>query len=128
MNPWLLLAVVVGWGASVAGAGWFMYERGQDNCEAVKARENRVAAVATDAAASAAGAAIAKLRPKITTIRQEAEREIRTNTVYAECRHSPGQLERINEAITGAPFRPAAGSMPAAASSPIGNLPARSGR
>lgn len=107
MNPWLILAVVLGWGASVAGAGWFMYERGQDNCEAVKARENRVAVVAADAAASAAGAAIAKLRPQITTIRQETEREIRTNSYYSECRHSPVQLQRINAALTGSAPEPA---------------------
>lgn len=111
MNPWLILAVVLGWGASVAGAGWFMYERGRDNCEAVKARETRVAAIATEASASAAGAAIAKLRPQITTIRQEAEREIRTNTIYAECRHSPGQLQRINAALTGAASEPAGGGL-----------------
>lgn len=103
MNPWLLLGIVIAWGASM----WWAREDGKaaatDHCLAEQVRDANVAAIAGDATASA----IAQLRPRITTIKQEVEREIRTNTVYADCRHSPGQLQRINEALTGAASEPA---------------------
>ena len=111
LNPWVLLGLVLSWGVSLGGAGWFMYERGRDNELATQARENRIAAVARESAASGTAAAIAKLRPQITTIRQETEREIRTNTIYGQCRHSPDQLQRINAALTGAASEPAGGGL-----------------
>jgi len=96
-----VLVAVILWGASMAGA-YFAGEKVGSNGEiATQAREDRVAKLATDAAASAAAGAIAAQRPKNVTIRQETEREIRTNTVYAECRHSPEQLQRLNAALTG---------------------------
>ena len=49
-------------------------------------------------------------------IRQETEREIQTRTVYADCRHSPEQLQRLNAALAepGSASAPGGGQLPAA--------------
>lgn len=73
---------------------------GQAVCQAAEARDTHVARVATEAAASAAAGAISQIKVQHTTIRQAVEREIRENTVYRDCSHSPEQLQRINAAIT----------------------------
>lgn len=87
---------------AVAVGGAYLQGRsdGQDVCQAAEARDTHVARVATDAAASAAAGAIAQIKVQHTTIRQAVEREIRENTVYRDCSHSPEQLQRINAAIT----------------------------
>lgn len=82
---------------------------GQALGRAVEDRERVVAAVATEAAASAAAGAISKIRVQHTTVRQEVEREIRENVVYRECVHSPGSLQHINAALTGERAKPAGG-------------------
>lgn len=107
INPWLLIAAGLLWGASTLSAFFYGQNIGNDAQVALVAREDKIAAKATEAAASAAAAAIAAQRPKNVTIRQETEREIRTNTVYAECRHSPEQLQRLNSALTGEDPQPA---------------------
>ena len=95
-----LIALIL---AGISGLGAYFYgvQVGKDSEIAHRASLDEVRVAATEAAASAAADAIAKSRPRNTTIRQETEREIRTNTVYADCRHSPEQLQRINEALTG---------------------------
>lgn len=50
------------------------------------------------AAQLAAGEAIAGITVKHTTIRQQADKEIRENTIYRDCSHSDGMWRRINEA------------------------------
>lgn len=101
--------------AAVAGAYWQGRQHCRDSCEAAAAREERVAQVATDAAASAAAGAIAQITVRQVTIRQEVEREIQTRTEYRDCRHSAEQLQRINAALTGSPASaPGGGQLPAA--------------
>lgn len=107
MNLYGALVAAILWGSSLAGAFFYGDKVGGDREVATQAREDRVVKIATDAAASAAAGAIAAQRPKNVTIRQETEREIRTNTVYAECRHSPEQLQRLNAALTGDDPQPA---------------------
>lgn len=91
---------------AVAAGGWWLYETGveagQARAEAAALREQRIGQLAADRAASAAVAAIANIRVKHTTIRQEAEREIQTRTEYRDCSHSPEQLQRLNAALSGA--------------------------
>lgn len=83
--------------AAIAFAGGVKV--GSDHELAVQAREDKTAKIATDAAAKAAAEAIAGIKVKNTTIRQELEREIRTNTIYAECKHSPDGLRNINASL-----------------------------
>ncbi len=116
MNLTAILIVVVLWGSTLGGTGYWFYQAGKEHELATQAREDKAAAVATAAAASAVVAGVAKQRPRNTTIRQEAEREIRTETRYVDCRHSPEQLRRIDEALTGKPREPATadGAVPGA--------------
>lgn len=94
------------WIGTLGSAYWYGVEVGDDHATAAVARENAIADRAIAAAVSGAASAIAAQRPKNVTIRQETAREIRTNTVYAECRHSPEQLQRINSAIAGGGAEP----------------------
>lgn len=95
MNPYLIIAALVA--VLAAGAGGF--KLGADHEVAAQAREDKHVAAAVEAANTASAKAIAGIKVKNTTIRQELEREIRTNTIYAECKHSPGGLQRVNEAL-----------------------------
>lgn len=113
VRPWVLLGIVLAWGASLGGAFVFGQATKADSIEAQHAREEKVEQRATDAANTAIAAGIAKLRPINTTIRQETEREVRTNVVYADCRHPPEQLQRLNDALAGQrPERAASGLVP----------------
>lgn len=104
MNPWALLGIVLAVGAMTGGAYMRGREDGENKIVAQQAREDAIAAAASDAAASAIAAAIPKITVKHQTVRQELEREIRTNPVYlrAECDTGPGSLQRFNAAIPGA--------------------------
>lgn len=54
-----------------------------------------------DAALKAAAEAIAKIEVKSEHIIQPLRTEIRTNTVYRDCRHSDDSLRNLNSLITG---------------------------
>lgn len=102
---WSALAVVA------AGVLGFFYGQsvGNDLCTGREALVREVAAVAVADAASATAQAISRIKVVNTTLRQEIQGEIRTNTVYAACSHAPEQLRRINEALTGDRAEPAGG-------------------
>jgi len=95
VNPYLIIACLAG--ILAAGAGGF--KLGADHEIAAQAREDKHVAAAVAAATDVSAKAIAGIKVTNTTIRQELEREIRTNTIYAECKHSPGGLSRLNEAL-----------------------------
>ena len=115
MNLTTILIVVVMWGASIGGSFFYGRKAGVDSEVASIAREDAIVKKVTDAAQLGAAKAIAANKPRNITIRQETEHEIRTNTVYADCRHSPEQLQRLNAAITGrAASAPAGGVVPGA--------------
>lgn len=95
MNPWLIVAALV----AVLGAGAGGFKLGADHELAAQAREDAHVKAAVEAANTAAATAIAGIKVKNTTIHQELQREIRTNTIYAECRHSPDGLRNVNEAL-----------------------------
>jgi hypothetical protein len=109
INPYILLALVVGWGASVAGAGWYGLEAGDDRATARQARDEQIRKQTFDAAQEGAAAAIAKNKPINTTIVQKTQKEIRENTIYADCRVPASGLQLANQAITGRPAEPAGG-------------------
>lgn len=114
MNPWLLLAIVLGWGASVGGA--FFYGEGVGEAREKAGQADREALVreVRDAGQKGAADAIAKLKPRNVTIRQELEREIQTNTVYRDCRVPPGGVRLANEALTGRAEPAGGGELPRA--------------
>ena len=101
MNITAILAVVVLWGASLGGSFFYGQKVGKDNEIATVAREEAIVQRATEAAQLGAAKAIAANKPRNVTIRQETEHEVSTKTIYADCKHSPEQLQRLNAAITG---------------------------
>lgn len=109
MNPYLILALVVGWGASIAGTGYVAFGLGQDNITAFNAKAVEIVKETRDAAQQGAATAIAANRPRNTTIVNEVQREIQNHTVYAECRNTPAGVLGINEALTGKRAEPAGG-------------------
>lgn len=112
MNAYALIAA----GAVAVGAfaGTYFYgvhvgaqgERVKQADRADVVRETR------DAAEKGAAAAIALLRPRNVTIRQELEREIQTNTVYRDCVVPADGVRILNEAITGRPELAGDGKLP----------------
>lgn len=97
MNPYLIIAFLV----TILGAGAGGFKLGVDHEVASQAREDEHIAQAVDAATNAAADAIAKLKPKFTTIQNEVQREIQTNTVYTDCKLSPDGLLLANRALSG---------------------------
>jgi hypothetical protein len=108
--PYFLAAALIASGAA--------YLKGRQDGKAIaaaqEARDERVAVIAAESAASAAAVAIRQIRITNTTIQQRLEREIQTRVQYVDCRHAPGVLDTINEALTGQrPKPPAGGGVPA---------------
>lgn len=113
MNLTAVLVTALLWGASVAGAGWWAYGAGQDHCEAAQARDDRVAQVAYDSAASATASAIAKIEIKNTTITQKMQKEVYEKTVYRDCHSGPDAVRLLNSTISAAtPGADTASSVP----------------
>lgn len=109
MNPYAILGVVLAWGASAGGAFLYGTHVGANGELATQARTEQAVRETRDAAQQGAAAAIALLKPRNVTIRQETEREIQTNTVYRDCRVPAAGMQLANEAITGQPAQPAGG-------------------
>ena len=97
MNPYLIIAALVA--VLSAGAGGF--KLGADHEVAAQAREQNHIAEAVDAANTAAAQAISKIKVVNTTIRGELEREIKTNTIYADCKATPEAVRLLNSALSG---------------------------
>lgn len=110
MNPYVLLALLAAWVASVGGAGWWAYGAGQDRCVAESARDEKVAQIAGEAAASAAASAISRIKVQNRTIQNEVYRDVLTKEIYrdADCRHDADSLQRMNAAFTGPRSEPLA--------------------
>jgi hypothetical protein len=98
--------------ALLSGIGGYFYgvQVGKDRGVAEQARDLVVAAIATDAAASA----VAALRPIHQTVRATLEKEIRENTVYHNtgCDTGPVSVRAFNSAIPGYVERAASGVVP----------------
>ena len=98
MNPYFILAGVTAWAASVGGAFFYGHGVGKDSEIAAQSREDKVAFIATEAAASAAANAISKLEIKHVTIRQKADTVIREVPDYSRCVNDQRVLDSINQA------------------------------
>lgn len=115
MNPYIIIAVCIAWGASVGGAFVYGTDVGKDSEIAGQAKINKAITETREAAQQGAANAIAQLKPINRTIVQKTEREVRENFRYSECVNTDGQLRNINAAIAGrAPDAAGGGSVPAA--------------
>lgn len=97
------------WAVSLGVVGVKAFGMGENKCLAAAAKSEKLMLETRELAQQGAAEAIAKLIPVNRTIVQKVQHEIQTNTVYAECKHTPGGLLRINEALTGR-ANPASGS------------------
>ena len=101
MNPWLILGAVVFWVASVAGAGWFGIDVGENNIIAKQASDDKIRQETREASQQGAADAIAKLKPVNTTIRAKTETIVRESPVYRDCHNTADGLRSINSALSG---------------------------
>ncbi|MDP3625004.1 MAG: hypothetical protein Q8S12_00290 [Hydrogenophaga sp.] len=108
MNPYAMLAAGALAVAATAGAFFYGQRIGAQGEIAKQAGIDAAVRDTREAAQQGAAAAIAALKPRNVTIRQELEREIQTNTVYRDCIVPAGGVRLANEALTGRP-EPAGG-------------------
>lgn len=95
MNPYLIIAALCA--VLAAGAGGFRL--GADHEIAAKARADRHITEAVAAATDASAKAIAALKVKSTTINNEVQREVRTHTIYSDCKLTAGGVLLANQAL-----------------------------
>ena len=110
MNPYALLAMAAA--IALAGAGGF--KLGVDHEVAAQARAEKLVEEAGKKMEDAAAKAIAQLKPKYTTIQNEVQREIRTNTVFADCKLPVDSLRLVNQALNAGGAAPGGGKLPGA--------------
>jgi hypothetical protein len=97
MNPYLIIGFLL----ALAGAGAGGFKLGADHEIAAKAREQKHITEAVEAANNAAAQAIAKIKPKYTTIHNAVEKETREKIIYSSCAHSPDGLRLVQQALNG---------------------------
>lgn len=102
----VLLAVgALAIGTGLAAGSRALYKAGWNAREVQAVREERLIELAALKAQEAAAEAIAGIKVRHVTIRQELEKEIRENVVYRDCAASDRVFQLSNEAITGKPFK-----------------------
>lgn len=115
MNAYVWLVELAVWFASVFGAFMYGHHTGVDSQVAQDARLDKTIQQTREAAQQGAAAAIAAIKPRNVTIRQEVQHEIETHTVYRDCRVPADGVRLANDAITGGVHPAAAGQLPQAA-------------
>jgi hypothetical protein len=100
-NPSVALALLLTMGAAGAAGYWRGATNTENRLEAERLRNEQIAETAYDAAILAAADAISGIKIVNTTIRQELEREIRTEPVYVNCRHSPDAKRLLDAVLSG---------------------------
>lgn len=103
LNPWVLIAVILGLVTAGSGIAWKAYHLGQDSVIAQQARDDRVRMETLRLAQQAAAKEISKIEVKHVTVRQQLETEIREKPVYRDCVTDERVFDLTNEAITGHP-------------------------
>lgn len=103
-SPAFLVAFLL----SIMATAWGSFRLGVDHEVASQAREDQHIAEAVDAATTVAAQAIASIKPKYTTIQNEVQREIQTNTVFTDCKLPADSLRLVNQALS--PSSAAAGT------------------
>lgn len=105
---YLAIAAVIA--ALLGGIGYLGYRQGAMTVQARWDTAVRERKAGEEAALHAAAAAIAKIEVKSERIIQPLRTEIRTNTVYRDCRHSDDSLRNLNALIVGEVPLPAEGN------------------
>ena len=100
MNPTIILAVVILWGASVVGTYFYGRSDGKELEAGSNAKIELAIAATLEQAQLGAANEIAKIKVVNTTVQGRTETLVRDNVVYRECRHAPDGLRNINEALT----------------------------
>lgn len=106
-NLYILLALVIGWGASVVGAGWWGIGIGEDRTIATQAKVNKAIDETRAAAQEGAANAIAQIKITNTTIRGRVETVVREVPTYRDCKHDAGVLRNVNSALANKQSQPA---------------------
>ena len=120
MNPYTLL--IAGAALVAALGGSFLYGRsvGADSVIAEQERTRKAVQETRDLAQQGAAAAIADMEIKNVTITQPIRTEVRTRTVYAECKHTDAGLRSLNTAIVGRPDATSESKLPGTDAAPAG--------
>ena len=93
--------LILGGAAVTVGAYFYGVDVGRDSVVAEQERTRTVVREALDNAQTGAAKAIADMEIKNVTINQPIRTEVRTRTVYAECKHTDAGVRALNAAITG---------------------------
>ena len=101
MNPYVIIATMLAWGASIAGTAHYFTGVGEAKVTAFNAKAEQVVRETREAAQQGAATAIAANRPKNVTNVQEVRRETDTKIVYRECANTAVSMHGINAALTG---------------------------
>lgn len=118
MNPYVILGVVVAWGASVGGAFFYGQGVGGDQVTAKQAAVDQAIQATREAAQQGAADAIAKITVKNVTINRKLETEVREKPVFRDCRSGPDSVRLYNSAIPGHAEPAGSGVVPTANANP----------
>lgn len=102
-NPYVIIALIVFWGVSVSAVGWKSYSMGAESERLDRLEDQELVEKVMDEAEKGAAKAIAKLRVRYLPSRASLEKHVRENSVYNDCRHTPGVVQQLNEALDGRP-------------------------
>lgn len=108
LQPYILAISIVGGVAVSIGSGWLGYQVGTTKVQATWDASVLARRAGEDAALKAAATAIAQIEVKSEKHIYPVRTEIRTNTVYFECKHSDDSLRHLNALITGEETEPSA--------------------
>ncbi len=100
MNPWLIIGVIIASFIATIASYKFGYDNGTNEIKALQLSEEKLIAKVEESARLGAANEIAKIQLKQTTIYNKVQREVQTNTVYRECKHTADGLRNLNEALT----------------------------
>ena len=96
MNPYLCIAILVGYIAAIAGG----FTLGVDHEVASQRRADKHITQAVDAANNAAATAIAKIKVTNQIVNQKVIHETSSSVVYRECANTDRGVQLINAALT----------------------------
>ncbi len=116
---WQYTVIAVLFAGYTGGVWHYSYEAGKNSEIAKHSELNEVIDKVEAKAASGAASAISGIEIKNTTIYGKLQKEVYTNTVYAECKHTPDGLRQLNEALEN--------RTPASGSTGGGNVPSQTG-
>ncbi len=111
---WRVLAIVGVIVAALGGTHIKAYQMGGDHEVATQAREDAQIAKAVDTANATAAEAIAKIRPRYTTISNKLEKQLEKETVFHDCRLDSTSMQLANQALSGGSETPSDSKLPEA--------------